>query len=131
MPDAPYPNSRTFEAVRLACWWRERAAVLLGCASEVGIPRDERDRPAGRQGARQMNSVIAAQGEPFGELPGLACELCVHGYPRELFLDRLELGQRTLVRGRGDASRPPRRPKSRAALGVGEDARRGGVRARP
>ena len=78
-----------------------------------------------------MNSVIAAQREPFGELPGLACELCVYGYPREFVLDRLELGQRALVRGRGEASRAPGRAESGTALGVGEDARRGGVRARP
>jgi hypothetical protein len=78
-----------------------------------------------------MNSVVAAQGEPFGELPGVACELRVHGYPRELALDRLELGQRALVRGRGEASRSACRAKSRAPLGIAQDARRGGVRARP
>jgi hypothetical protein len=78
-----------------------------------------------------MNSVVAAQGEPFGELPGVACELRVHRYSGELALNRLELGQSTLVRGCGQTSCTPGRPKSRAALGVGEDARRGGVRARP
>jgi len=78
-----------------------------------------------------MNSVVAAQREPFGEIPGVACELRVHRYPREFPLDRLELDQRTLVGGRGEASSAARRAKSRAALGVGEDARRGGVRARP
>jgi len=25
-----------------------------------------------------MNSVVAAQGEPFGELPGIVCELRVN-----------------------------------------------------
>jgi hypothetical protein len=116
---------------RLARWRRERAAALLGCASEVGIPSDEGDRLAGGQGARQMNRVVAAQGEPFGELSCVARELCVDGYSGELALDRLELGQRALVRRRGEASRAPRRPKSSATLGVGEDARRSGVRARP
>ena len=78
-----------------------------------------------------MNSVVAAQDEPIGEIPGVACELRVHGYPREFPLDRLELGQRALVGGRGEASSAACRAKSRAALGVGEDARRGGVRTRP
>jgi hypothetical protein len=78
-----------------------------------------------------MNSVAAAQREPFGELPGVVCELCVHGDPQELSLDRLELRERALVGGRGEASSAACRAKCRAALGVGEDARRGGVRARP
>ena len=78
-----------------------------------------------------MNSVVAAQGEPFGEFAGVACEVRVDGYPRELAVDRLELGERVFVRSRGKASCAQRRAKSRAALGVGEDARRGGVRARP
>lgn len=78
-----------------------------------------------------MDSVVASQGEPFGEIACLACELGVHGYPGEFALDRLELGQRALVRGRGEASRAQGRAESGTALGVGEDARRGGVRARP
>jgi hypothetical protein len=78
--------------------WRERAAGLRGCASEIGIPSGERHRPAGGQGARQMNGVVATQGEPFGKLSGVACELCIHCYPGQLALDRLEFGQRALVR---------------------------------
>jgi hypothetical protein len=48
-----------------------------------------------------MNSVIATQGKAFGELAGIACELRVDGYPRELAVDRLELGEGAFVRGRG------------------------------
>lgn len=133
--EPPPPNCcalNTYETVRrLASWWRESAAGLCGCVSQSGIPTDERDRPAGRQGARQMNGVIATQGEPFGQLPGVASELRVHAYPRELAVDRLELGQRPCVRRRGQASRAARGAESRAALGIGEDARRGGVGARP
>jgi len=55
-----------------------------------------------------MNSVVAAQPEPLAELPGVACQLYVHGYPGEIALDRLELGQRALVRCRGEASCAPR-----------------------
>lgn len=112
-------------------WWRERAAGLRGCVSEIGVPTDERDRATERQCARQMNGVVAAQLEPFGEIPGFTCELRIHRYPGELALNQLELGQSTLVRGFGQTSCTPGCPKSRAALGVGEDARRGGVRARP
>jgi hypothetical protein len=135
-PAEPPPPNRcalnTYETVgRLASWWRESAAVLFGCVSQGGIPTDERDRPAGRQGARQMDGVVASQGEPFGEFAGVACKVRVDRNPQELAVDRLELGERAFVRSRGEASRAQRRAKSRAALGVGEDARRRGVRARP
>jgi hypothetical protein len=78
-----------------------------------------------------MDSVVAAQGEPFGEIACSACELGVNGDPRESAVDRLELGQRALVRGWGEASRAPGRAQSGTALGVGKDARCGGVRTRP
>jgi hypothetical protein len=66
---------------RLASWWRESAAVLFGCASQGGIRTDECDRPAGRQGARQMDSIVASQGEPFGEFAGVARKARVDPYP--------------------------------------------------
>ena len=78
-----------------------------------------------------MNGVVAAQGEPFGERASVTGELRVDGYPGELAVDGLELCDRELVRGRRETSCALCRPKRRAALGVGEDARRGGVRARP
>lgn len=78
-----------------------------------------------------MHGVVAAQREAFGELASAARELRVYSYPREVAVDRLKLGQRALVRGRGQACGSPRCSKRRAALGVGEDAGGGGVRARP
>ena len=78
-----------------------------------------------------MNSVVATQREGLGELASLVRKFRVDGYPGELAVDRLELGDRALVRGRREASLTSRRRERCAALGVGEDARRGGILARP
>src|SRR5580704_4153345 len=78
-----------------------------------------------------MNRVVAAQGESLGKLAGLACELYVDADERQFAVHRLEVLERTRVRGGGEPCTAACGRERGATLGVGEDARDRGMGGRP
>jgi hypothetical protein len=74
-----------------------------------------------------VNCVVAAQGEPLGELAGLACKVYVDADERQFAVQRLEVIERARVRGGGEPGTAPCGRERGATLGVGEDARDPGM----
>lgn len=108
--------------------WRPSAcrgdgeAALRRATLEVVIPADESDlRPKGN-GARQVDSVISAQLELLGKLPGLPCQWRVNPHQQQLILQRLELRERASVGAGSQPPSPTSAGKRRPTLGVVEDA---------
>src|SRR5205807_8074779 len=100
-----------------------RAPALQGRAPEVAIPADEHDLGSERQRAREMDCVVAAQGELISKLAGVPGQVAVDSYQRQIVEHRVELVASVPVARRTQPSRACGRRERRPSLWITEDTR--------
>ena len=102
----------------------ESQANSLGCGREISIPGHDHDLLIAEfEGGGEVDCVISAQAEAFGEFSAPSGEADIDADAKQFALEVLERGEGLGVPPLVKATLAPRCGEGRPALRVGEDAR--------